>query len=74
MIYKVFFIDHFLITQPNFGLIQALTLDEEGAKRARQEVGLVFGLPGKSKLISSARPLTKLPWLISCRRKYPQLW
>ena len=46
MIYKVFFIDHFLTTQPNFGLIQALTFDEEGAERARQEVGLVFHLPG----------------------------
>ena len=74
MIYKVFFIDHFLTTQPDFGLTQALTFDEEGLKRARQEVGLVFDLPGQSKPISSARPLPKLPWLIPCRRKYPRLW
>ena len=53
MIYRVFNIDHFLHQLPNFGLVNAFTYDEEGAKHTHQELELVFNKPGKRKLVAS---------------------
>ena len=52
MIYRIFNIDHFLHRLPNFGLVDAFTYDEEGAKHTHQELELVFNKPGEFKLVN----------------------
>lgn len=62
--------DYFLSHHPDFGLVNALTLDGEGQMHIRQELELVFHKPGMFKLMF---PTSKAATAKSCRRQYPQL-
>ena len=62
--------DRFLRGRPYYGLVKTWTADEEGLARMRQELELVFIVPGQFKPMS---PVSNPPELNSHRRKHPRL-
>ena len=68
IIYSIFYLDHFLKHQPEYGVVKPISLDNEGAKRMRQELALVFNKPGWFQTVCTISGPSKLS---QARRKYP---